>query len=400
MPALSFTLISVGRIEDAGYWSMFGGGMCQIKAGDGMLIGNVPKSGGVYKVPHEPHVAAAMVRVKHMTIQELLNHLGHIAPHAVKDLISQGIVKGVILTDNDVDFVCHPCIIGTKHRHPIPKVREGERAKEFSVEIHLDLGGPAQKETLGKCRYYVTFTDDWLRWTMIYLLLEKSETFEVYKLFHAWVLNQLGKWINCLHTDCGGEYLSNKFNSFLNENSVERKLTVHDTPKENGVAERLNCMLQEKVRTMIYAAKLPEGLWGEALMHAAWLKNCTWTHSLPKGLTPYEMVTGETPVLCDVPEWDAIVWAHDMSNRKLHEHAKEGHWVRYDKQQGTQNLLVQKEKRNLTFMREAVQDLPDNEYFALDEPRESNDQDVKGLTQDNQVTDADTTADTVWAKTR
>ena len=61
--------------------------------------------------------------------------------------------------------------------------------------------------------------------------------FEAYKLFHAWVLNQLGKWIKCLHTDRGREYLSNEFNSFLDENSVERKLTVHDTPEENGVAE-------------------------------------------------------------------------------------------------------------------------------------------------------------------
>ena len=47
-PALSFMLISVGCIDDTGYWSTFGGGMCQIKTSDGTLIGNVLKSGGVY----------------------------------------------------------------------------------------------------------------------------------------------------------------------------------------------------------------------------------------------------------------------------------------------------------------------------------------------------------------
>ena len=151
---------------------------------------------------------------------------------------------------------------------------------------------------------------------------------------------------------------------------------------------------------MIYAAKLPEGLWGEALMHTAWLKNRTWTCSLPKGLTPYEMVTGETPVLCNVPEWGATVWVHDTSNGKLHEQAKEGHWVRYDLNSKGHRIYWHKKrnvtvKHNLTFMREAVQNLPDDEYFALDEPRESNDRDVKGLTQDNQVTDADATADTI-----
>jgi transposase InsO family protein len=185
---------------------------------------------------------------------------------------------------------------------------------------------------------------------MIYLLREKSDTFEAYKLFRVWVLNQLGKRIKCLHTDHGGEYLSDKFNSFLDENGVERKLTVHDTPEENGVAERLNCTLQEKVHAMIYAAKLPEGLWGEALMHAAWLKNHTWTRSLPKGLTPYEMVTGETPVLCDVPEWGAIVWVHDTSNGKLCECAKEGHWVRYDLN-SKGHRIYWLEKKNITIER-------------------------------------------------
>lgn len=48
MPALGFMLISVGCIDDAGYWSTFGRGICQIKTSDGMLIGNILKSGGVY----------------------------------------------------------------------------------------------------------------------------------------------------------------------------------------------------------------------------------------------------------------------------------------------------------------------------------------------------------------
>jgi hypothetical protein len=68
--------------------------------------------------------------------------------------------------------------------------------------------------------------------------------------------------IKCLHLDRGGEYLSNKFISYLDEQGVERKLTVHDTPEENGLAERLNCTLMEKVRAMIIASQLPQALWG------------------------------------------------------------------------------------------------------------------------------------------
>ena len=54
---------------------------------------------------------------------------------------------------------------------------------------------------------------------------------------------------------------------------MEWKLTIHDMPQENGVMERLNHTLLECIRAMLHAAQLPKGLWAEALMHAAWLKN-------------------------------------------------------------------------------------------------------------------------------
>jgi len=48
---------------------------------------------------------------------------------------------------------------------------------------------------------------------------------------------------------------------------------MHDTPQENGITERLNCMLLEHVWAMLHAAQLPKGLLEEALMYMVWLKN-------------------------------------------------------------------------------------------------------------------------------
>jgi len=50
------------------------------------------------------------------------------------------------------------------------------------------------------------------------------------------------------------------------------KLTIH-TLEEDGISERLNCTLMEKVRAMLIASGLPIFLWGEALFHACYLKN-------------------------------------------------------------------------------------------------------------------------------
>jgi transposase InsO family protein len=43
--------------------------------------------------------------------------------------------------------------------------------------------------------------------------------------------------IRILHSDRGGEYLGKEFTLYLKSKGMEQKLTVHDTPQHNGIAE-------------------------------------------------------------------------------------------------------------------------------------------------------------------
>ena len=107
------------------------------------------------------------------------------------------------------------------------------------------------------------------------LLQQKSEAFSAFKDFVAWIHTQFDKCVKCLHVDQGGEYLSNVFISYLDKNGTKQKLTIHDTPEQNGVVEQLNHTLIKKVQAMMLGSQLPHGLWGAALMHAVWFKNQT-----------------------------------------------------------------------------------------------------------------------------
>ncbi len=109
----------------------------------------------------------------------------------------------------------------------------------------------------------------------------KDETLAAYKSFEAWALTQ-GHCtaIKVLRSDRGGEYLSDAFNAHLAAAGTARKLTVHDMPQLNGVAERLNRTLLERIRAFAHGSGLPKSLWGEALRHAVWLKNRTGTRAL------------------------------------------------------------------------------------------------------------------------
>ena len=153
---------------------------------------------------------------------------------------------------------------------------------------------------------------------------------QAYKDFAAWALTQHGAKIKKLCSNRGGKFTGKDFDKFLNEQGTKRRLTTHDTPQHNGVAESLNRCLLKCVRAMRHDSRLPKYLWGEAVNFATWLKNCTSTRALGN-VTPYKRLYGNKPNLAGEPEWGQHVWVHDDSGSKLDARAIEGHWVGYDK---------------------------------------------------------------------
>ena len=95
----------------------------------------------------------------------------------------------------------------------------------------------------------------------------------------------------------------------MNSRGTERRLTTHDTPQHNGVAESLNRRLLERVRAVLHSSQLPKFLWGEAIKFIVWLKNRVITRALGK-VTPHEQLYGSKPDLSGVPEWGRPVWVH------------------------------------------------------------------------------------------
>jgi transposase InsO family protein len=170
----------------------------------------------------------------------------------------------------------------------VPKVRISPPAQHFGDEIHTDVWGPSPIATCQGRKYFATFTDDATRYTVTYLLRTKVEALEAYKSFEAWAITQ-GHCtvIKVLRSDCGGKYLSRAFDQHLKKAGTARKLTTHDTPQLNGVAEHLNRTLLERIHALTHASSLPKLLWGKALRHAAWLKNQTATRTLD-GKMPHQ----------------------------------------------------------------------------------------------------------------
>ena len=137
--------------------------------------------------------------------------------------------------------------------------------------------------------YFITFTDDFSRYEYVYLLKNKSESFDKFKEYKAEVEKQIDESINTLQSDRGGEYLSQDFKSFLKVYGIVSELTPPGTPQWNGVSERRNRTLLDMGRSMMSLADHPISLWGYALETAAYTLNHVPTKTVQK--TPYEIWT-------------------------------------------------------------------------------------------------------------
>ncbi|GJR63814.1 putative RNA-directed DNA polymerase [Tanacetum coccineum] len=148
------------------------------------------------------------------------------------------------------------------------KSRSPFRLENMLDLVHSDVCGPMKTKTLGGCSYFVTFIDDHSRKVWVYTLKTKDHVFDVFKHFHALVERQTRKKLKCIRTNNGGEYIG-PFDAYCREHRIQHQKTSPKTPQLNGLAERMNKTLVERVRCLLSHAGLPASFRGKALNMAA-----------------------------------------------------------------------------------------------------------------------------------
>ena len=79
----------------------------------------------------------------------------------------------------------------------------------------------------------------------------------VFKQFQVSVERETEKKIKCIRTDKRGEYIG-PFDAYCKEQGIRHQFTPPKTPQLNGIAERMNRTIVERVRCMLSHAKLPK----------------------------------------------------------------------------------------------------------------------------------------------
>src|SRR5271168_1838648 len=200
---MGVTLVSISRIAAAGSTVVFAGDACRIYDKDRKIVGRIKVKGGLYRVyatcPIEGEYAGKTKEV--LTINELHRRLGHVSHGRPRLLVKKGLVEGVELDMSSEATVCESCEWAKGERKAIVKVRYEKRTKVVGEEVHSDLWGPAPVETINHKRYYISFTDNYSRYSNVYFLHAKDKGFNVYQYYEAWMKTQHNVRIKSLRSD-------------------------------------------------------------------------------------------------------------------------------------------------------------------------------------------------------
>ena len=120
---------------------------------------------------------------EHVDIQLWHSWFGHLGMENVPKLVKGKMVDGMNCNQKaERNTICEPCIMGRQHREPYPKGVSSCAIEVFEV-VHSDVCGPMVVNSHGGSRYFVTFIDDFSKYTQVYLINHKHEVLDKFKEF-------------------------------------------------------------------------------------------------------------------------------------------------------------------------------------------------------------------------
>ncbi|CAJ2666701.1 unnamed protein product [Trifolium pratense] len=240
VPNLSCSLMSVSKLaQDRNCQTNFFRTHCVFQdLNSGKMIGSAKESGGLYyfdiepesQLPSKPISSCfeSFLVLNNNNDDVMLWHsrLGHPSFPYLKHLFPE------LFRNKDLSlFKCEACEFAKHQRSHFP-LQPYKPSKPFSV-IHSDA----------------------------------------VKDFVKMVQNQFQTNIQVFRCDNGKEYFNTMLSDFFRENGIVHQSSCPNTPQQNGVAERKNRHLLEVARALLFASKVPNYLWDEAVLTAAYLIN-------------------------------------------------------------------------------------------------------------------------------
>lgn len=307
-PRLSNNFLSVGQLMDNNFDVHFSRDGCAVQDQvSGKVIAKEPNVGRLFPL-HLSILSNVSLACSAVVNKSEVWHkrLGHPNSTILSCLLNSGLLGN---KDNfsSLSFTCETCKLGKSTILPF-SLASHHSNKCFDI-IHSDVWSILPVIFHAHYKYFVTFIDDYSRFTWIYFLRSKFEVFSIFKAFIAYIETQFSSVIKVLPSDSGGEYMSTVFHDFLKNKGILSQHSCPHTPQQNGVAEWKNRHLLEVTRTLLLESSVLSRFWVEALSTAVYLINRLSSQTLNLE-SPYFRLYQQTPHYGHLHTFGYICFVH------------------------------------------------------------------------------------------
>ena len=167
-------------------------------------------------------------------------------------------------------IICKGCVVG---KHPEHKFDWGKESQASCIlgMIHSDIRGPMPTTSMNGSRCFLTFIDDFSKYTWVFFLSKRSrKSWKKSLNWRPWLRMHLDKRSISWDMIMVGS-MSNDLLHICSKSGIRTQHSVPYTPQQNDVAERKNRSLKEMTTCMLESKKLDANLWTEAMHHVVYI---------------------------------------------------------------------------------------------------------------------------------
>ena len=219
--------------------------------------------------------------------------LGHVGMKQLNKLVKHDLVRGLKDVEFEKDKLCSACQVGKQVGNTHPKKSFMSTCKPFEL-IHMDLFGPTTYTSIGGNKYGFVIVDDFTRYTWVFFLNDKSDTYSIFKSFLKRVHNEFDIIVKKVRSDNRSEFKNTRVDELCEDYGIMHQFSAKYTPQSNGLVERKNRTLIDMARSMLSEYNVSQSFWAEAINTACYYINRLYCHPMMEK-TPYELLNGRKP---------------------------------------------------------------------------------------------------------
>ncbi|GKC29436.1 putative ribonuclease H-like domain-containing protein, partial [Tanacetum coccineum] len=194
-------------------------------ADESQVLLKVPRKNNMYSVDMKnivPKESLTCLVAKATLDESTLWHrrLGHVNFKTINKLVKENLVKGLPSKSSENDQACVACLKGKQHK-AFCKSKIQNSITQPLFMLHMDLFGLTFVSILMNKKYCLVVTDDYSRFTWVFILVTKNETSGILKSFITEIETLVDKKIKIIGCDNRTEFKNRVTNEFCKKKGLD-----------------------------------------------------------------------------------------------------------------------------------------------------------------------------------